>query len=174
MEVLVEDYQLELKAVECIPDIAVWSATAHIQKDVSEVMPYLNAVKEHAFYDSDNHYIIWKDGDRKYALRPHELAVSSILDRDQACDIVEQAITLINAIWAQRGEITPDYMKRTPPKLLDILKYLPSTNCRECGVQSCMAFAAGLIEGNRQLADCPTLFEDENKDNLLQLKELGC
>lgn len=173
LEVLIEGYQLELSAPECMPEVPVWSASAHIQNDVSEVMPYLNAVLDRALYDSDNQYIIWKEGGRKYALRPHELAVSSILDREQACDLVGSAVAAINQIWSKRDEIAPDYSKRTPPKLLDILKHLPRTNCRECGVPSCMAFAAELIEGNRRLEDCPPLSEEGSTDALRHLEGLG-
>ena len=173
MEALIEGYRLELSAPECMPEVPVWSAHAHIQNDVSEVMPYLNAALDRVLYDIDNQYIIWKEGGRRYALRPHELAISSILDREQACDVVEKAVATINLIWSKRGEITPDYSRRTPPKLLDILKYLPRTNCRECGVPSCMAFAAELIEGNKCLQDCPPLGEEGSTGALRHLEGFG-
>lgn len=173
VEALIEGYQLELTAPECMPEIAVWSASTHIKNDVSEVMPYLNAVLDRAFYDSDNQYIVWKEGGRKYALRPHELAISSILDREEAYDLAEKAVVVINQIWSKREEITPDYSKRTPPKLLDILKHLPRTNCRKCGVQSCMAFAAELIEGGKRLEDCPPLTEEGSLDAVRHLEGLG-
>jgi hypothetical protein len=41
-----------------MPEVPVWSASAYIQNDVSEVMPYLNAVIDRALYDSDNRYVI--------------------------------------------------------------------------------------------------------------------
>ena len=173
MEALIEDYELELNAPECMPEVPVWSAHARIQNDVSEVMPFLNAVLDRALYDVDNHYIIWKEGGRRYALRPHELAVSSILDREQARDLVEKAVAAINRIWSKRSEITPDHSRRTPPKLLDIIRYLPRTNCRACGVASCMAFAAELIEGNKRLQDCPPLCEEKGAGALRQLEDLG-
>ena len=37
----------------------------------------------------------------------------------------------------------------------DIYKLLPQTNCGECTLPNCLAFAAAVIKGNRQLADCP-------------------
>ena len=67
----------------------------------------------------------------------------------------------------------PDFSKRTPPKLLDILKQLPGANCRGCGVPSCIAFAAELIEGGKRLADCPALAEESNADALPQFEDLG-
>lgn len=170
---LIEGYDLELCAPECMPGVTIWSAKARIENDVSEAMPYLNAALDRALYGAGNQYIIWKEGGRKYALRPHELAVSSVLDREQAHELAEKAVSMINEVWGRRDEITPDYKVRIPPKLLDILKHLPRTNCRDCGLASCMAFAAELIEGNRRLADCPPLCEEGNTEAMRCLEELG-
>ena len=38
---------------------------------------------------------------------------------------------------------------------LDIFKLLPKTNCGECGVPTCMAFAMKLAAKNAELAACP-------------------
>lgn len=43
---------------------------------------------------------------------------------------------------------------------LDLYKFLPRSNCRQCGVPSCMAFAAAVIKGDKRLGDCPHLDED--------------
>ena len=40
---------------------------------------------------------------------------------------------------------------------MDILGHLDRSNCRECGVPTCMAFAALVIQGQKRLADCPRL-----------------
>ncbi len=40
---------------------------------------------------------------------------------------------------------------------LDVLKLLDNSNCRECGAKTCMAFAAAVLKGQRQLAECPKL-----------------
>ncbi len=59
--------------------------------------------------------------------------------------------------------------KRLKP--LDIFKYLPKTNCKICGEETCMAFAMKLIERGVELKDCTPLFEEskyqENKDTLI-------
>lgn len=39
----------------------------------------------------------------------------------------------------------------------DIYKLLPKSNCRQCYYPSCLAFAAAVIKGDTQLADCPYL-----------------
>lgn len=43
---------------------------------------------------------------------------------------------------------------------LQLYKLLPKTNCRQCGVPTCMAFAAAVIKGEKRLADCPHLQSD--------------
>jgi hypothetical protein len=43
---------------------------------------------------------------------------------------------------------------------LDIYRVLPKTNCRQCNVATCLAFAAGVIRGQGRLTDCPYLEKD--------------
>jgi len=43
------------------------------------------------------------------------------------------------------------------PNAVDLLKHLERSNCRECGVPTCMAFAAAVLRGERQFRDCPRL-----------------
>jgi tetrahydromethanopterin S-methyltransferase subunit A len=42
-----------------------------------------------------------------------------------------------------------------------LLKFLPKTNCRECGKRTCLAFAIELAKGKCQPDDCPTLGQPE-------------
>ena len=43
---------------------------------------------------------------------------------------------------------------------IDIFKKLPKTNCQECGVPTCMAFAMKLAAGQAELAACPYIADD--------------
>ncbi|MCP4717637.1 MAG: acetyl-CoA decarbonylase/synthase complex subunit gamma [Deltaproteobacteria bacterium] len=43
---------------------------------------------------------------------------------------------------------------------IEIFKLLPKTNCQECGVQTCMAFAMKLAAGQAELDACPYVSED--------------
>jgi hypothetical protein len=38
---------------------------------------------------------------------------------------------------------------------LEIYKHLPKTNCRKCGVPTCLAFASAVVKGGKRIADCP-------------------
>jgi len=37
---------------------------------------------------------------------------------------------------------------------LELYKYLPRTNCRKCGEGTCIAFAAKVLSGERELSEC--------------------
>ena len=50
------------------------------------------------------------------------------------------------------------------PTVMDILKALPKTNCRDCGQLSCLAFAALLQKGGIAALKCPHLPPDTLKD----------
>ena len=46
------------------------------------------------------------------------------------------------------------------PKLnntIDILKILDKSNCRECGSPTCLAFAAAVFKGQKNLDECTHL-----------------
>jgi hypothetical protein len=44
---------------------------------------------------------------------------------------------------------------------LELYKHLPKTNCGDCGISTCLAFAAAIIKEEKQLADCPHIHRDE-------------
>lgn len=43
---------------------------------------------------------------------------------------------------------------------LEVFAILPKTNCRKCGLPTCLAFAVAVIQGGKNLGDCPDLAED--------------
>jgi acetyl-CoA decarbonylase/synthase complex subunit gamma len=55
---------------------------------------------------------------------------------------------------------------------LEVYKFLPQTNCGDCGEATCMAFASHMIDRSLQLEDCPPLLEDKFRKKYLKLAEL--
>jgi ArsR family metal-binding transcriptional regulator len=56
--------------------------------------------------------------------------------------------------------------------VMELIKLLPRTNCKECGEVTCMAYAAKLAKGEVQLEACRPLFAAEFANNLTRLREL--
>ena len=56
---------------------------------------------------------------------------------------------------------------------LEAYKYLPQTNCTECGQPTCMAFASTLIDRSGKPADCPPLMKEKKyAKKLAELEKL--
>ncbi|MCW4002578.1 MAG: acetyl-CoA decarbonylase/synthase complex subunit gamma [Candidatus Bathyarchaeota archaeon] len=55
---------------------------------------------------------------------------------------------------------------------IDIYKLLPKINCKECGVDNCMAFAAKIVNREMTVDQCPPLLKKENEKSYAKLKEL--
>lgn len=46
---------------------------------------------------------------------------------------------------------------------LDVYKLLPKSNCRQCGMRTCLAFADAVFKGIKSIGECPQM---EGSDNL--------
>lgn len=164
---------MEMFSPPCDPGSPVWGARVATDADLEPLMPLVNAVKKNAMYDGRVPTVVWREGGHKYALRGRVISINNLKDRPHAERVAKKVIEELNGLWEQREQIEPDHTTRIPPKLLDVLKQLPGTNCGRCGLPSCMAFAAQLIEGEWCVEDCPPLSEEGMEGNLERLRELG-
>ena len=87
-------------------------------------------------------------------------------DNAEADKILKWLQREINQAWEQREQITPSFAPAERPQLMEVLKRLPKTNCRECGAPTCMVFAAQVVEGAKGPEDCP-LLDGEQAEQLL-------
>jgi acetyl-CoA decarbonylase/synthase complex subunit gamma len=55
---------------------------------------------------------------------------------------------------------------------IDIYKLLPKINCKECGVDNCMAFATKIVNREMTVDQCPPLLKKENEKAYGKLKDL--
>ena len=83
---IIKGFELELCEPDCFPGSPIYSARAKLSSDASRVMPYLNSVLDRALFGGEGEFLIWSDvkSKKKFALRPRELAVSSVMDRKEA------------------------------------------------------------------------------------------
>ncbi|MHB8780922.1 MAG: (Fe-S)-binding protein [Candidatus Geothermincolia bacterium] len=169
---LIEDYTTELSTPACDPGSAIYVARVSLAADVAKVLPYVNATVTRAQFLQDPPILVWKQDDHGYALRPRELSINNIEDKCAAQKLVREMVERINDIWERREEMEPSYASYSPPKVLDLFKLLPRSNCKQCGLPTCMAYATGLSKGNNTLEDCPALSGEECAEQLKALREL--
>ena len=154
---MIYHYELEILTPPCDPGSPRLVAKAHLRTDISGVLPYLNATLPGATYLPEARSLTWKDDGHHVAFHAREIAVSDVQDRDEAVQLLDGLVDLVNVTWTRRGEIVPSVAARRRPTPMDVYRLLPRTDCKECGEGGCWLFALKLVAGTRHSSDCPPL-----------------
>lgn len=160
---LLKRYRKEISRPECNPSFQSVHCIAHLDEDIREVLPYLNALLGGDQYTKDPPSVTFKVYGKLITLHPKEIAINALKDEAEADKILDWLKDQINEIWERRHEIEPRFEGPSRPKILEILKLLPKTNCHECGQPTCTVFATQLAEGGRGPENCPALSEENRR-----------
>jgi ArsR family metal-binding transcriptional regulator len=158
---LLNNYTKEMFLPKCNPSFQSVHCVAHLDKDISEVLPYLNTVLEGSDYVRLPPSLTLRIHGKLITLHSREIYVNALRDEAEAEAILEWLKKEINDAWDKRGGIEPTYEPPPVPQMLEILKLLPKTNCRKCGQPTCTVFALRAAEGIKGPEDCPELKEDK-------------
>jgi ArsR family metal-binding transcriptional regulator len=154
---LLNTYRKEVVRPECRPEAESVHCIAHLDQDIGEVIPYLNAVLGGFQFTKEPLSVSFRLHGKLIAIHPRKIAVNALKDEAEGEKIIEWLKQEINDTWERRSEIQPRFEGAPKPKVLEILRLLPRTNCRECGQPTCMVFATQAAEGGRGPKDCPPL-----------------
>lgn len=154
---LLESYRLEIFNNECMPGAMSVQCFAHLDQDVSQALPFLNAELGGFEYIKDPPSVTFRLHGKLLTVHGDKIAVNALKDEAEARKIVEWLMREINSAWENHDAITPRFEGMPRPQVIQILKHLPKTNCRECGEPTCMVFATRVAEGIKSGSDCPPL-----------------
>ena len=154
---LLQSYRKEIFRPECNPSFQSLHCFAHLEQDVGEALPYLNAALGGFEYSTEPPSVTFRVHGKIITVHPRLIAVNALKDEAEADKILEWLKREINEAWENRATIEPCYTGLPRPQLLEILKLLPRTNCKKCGTPTCMVFAAQVVEGGKGAEDCPEL-----------------
>ena len=168
---LLHDYKItKVGRSFCNPE---WVAViAELSDDISEVFPYLNAVVKNAVYTPEAQNLNFKVDAGAVSLMPREINVGQVTCEEDGIKLLDYVKQLINDTWEKRASITPVYERKEEIKAKDILDLLPKTNCRDCGLPTCFAFAVALLKGQKRLSDCSALSKPEFAEDKVALARL--
>jgi ArsR family metal-binding transcriptional regulator len=172
MKELITHYETEIIEPGCSPGSGRYGLRIVVVEDISEVMPYINSAADNAWYDHENRTLILKEPGQAYALRPHEIRMARLAEPSRATEISREVVAKINALWADRHRIHPRFDTRKQPSVIDVLRLLPRTNCRECGHATCLAFAAALRSSEADVDDCLPIRDGKHDPQRQKLAEL--
>jgi len=154
---LLTGYSLEIFKSKCHSEAKGVHCFAHLHDDVREVLPYLNTVFGGFIYTKEPPALTLKSYGKLITIHPEKIAVNALSDSEEAEKIVAWLQREINETWERRAEIEPSTESMRQPLLIEVLKLLPKTNCRQCSEPTCMVFATRVIEGSKDHNDCPPL-----------------
>jgi ArsR family metal-binding transcriptional regulator len=173
---LVNSYRIEIFNNECMPGALTVQCFAHLDQDAGPALPYLNAVLGGFEYVREPPSVTFRSQGKLITVHGRKIAVNALKDEEEARKIVDWLVREINAAWERRADIAPCFQGMPRPRMIDILRLLPKTNCRVCGAPTCMVFATQVAEGAKDQTDCPPL-DAENRVKLaayLKPFQLGC
>lgn len=169
---LIRGYTIEMVEAKCRPGTNRFSLRLHLDQDIAAALPYLNAAWKAEFYDHQAQALTHDMETRHYAVRPREVLVAPVADRAEAETEARKAVARINDVWRCRAGVVPSESCRVRPSLMEIYRLLPRSNCGQCGLPSCMAFAAALRQGEVEPEACEPLQERDGRQGADQLRRL--
>jgi len=161
---LIQKWEKELTKSKCNPKQEGVHCIIHVDGDLTEVIPYLNAELGGDFCSQDPPYVTFKIYGKLLTVHPHKIAINALKDEEEANKVANWIVGEINRIWENKDKITPTYEIPKKPQPIEILKRLPKTNCQKCGCPTCLVFATHICEGIKTLDDCPEIEENKKKD----------
>lgn len=161
---LLSGYTIQIKrAAACKPGDDPLYGIVRLNEDIREIFPYLNTDLGAIGYNHDLPAMMLRMNGRQIALNPREITISPVADARDAEEVMGWLMGKINMLWEKRHEITPSYKADTVPKVFEVLRLLPRTNCGECGLGTCMVFASLLVQREKIPEDCPPLTTENRK-----------
>jgi ArsR family metal-binding transcriptional regulator len=97
--------------------------------------------------------------------------VGGFENRTQAVLFFDELSAYINAISDKKASLTPNHKRHKPVPVMEIFKLLPRSNCRKCGLPTCLAYAAALRKGEIPMEKCPWMC-DPKSENVMKINAL--
>jgi len=158
---LLKGYKKEIFRPECNPHFESLHCFAYLENDIGEVIPYLNTVFGGTAYQKDPPSVMFQINGRLIAVHSNKIAINALKNEAEADKILQWLVNEINETWEKRRDIQPSESTAERPKLIEVLKLLPRTNCRACGYPTCMVFSSLVVQGLKDSDDCPPLNADK-------------
>ncbi len=170
---LIETYDLVIEVSGHSAEEFEYEVIARLSVDIGPALPYLNAVLKSGTYFPDAPAFSWRLDSHNVGFWADRIAADHLESREQAKEVIDRLVKLVNDTWEKRGELTPDATTHENLQPLELFRLLPRTNCKECGEASCFNFALKLAAGQVELPSCKPLFRDAGYDGQrVQLESL--
>ncbi len=159
----------------CMADEKKIRLIGYFDRDITEILPYLNAVIKGASYNKGASTLTYAKERRLINFYNIKITIAKADNIIDAWHILDEVKVLINDTYKNRAGIKPNYEEKVKVTALQIYGWLPKTNCRACGEATCLAFACRLLLGEQKLSRCISLSTEskfvENKKIMQEMAE---
>ena len=159
----------------CMADEKKIRLIAFFDRDISELLPYLNAVIKGASYNKNAPTLTYAKERRLINFYNIKITIAKADDIIDAWKVLDEVKELINRTYKNKDTIKPNYEEKVKVTALQIYGWLPKNNCKACGEATCLAFAVKLLHGEQKLENCKPLFTEikfaENKQIMQEMAE---
>lgn len=158
----------------CMADEKKIRLIGYFNRDIAEILPYLNTVIKGASYNKGASTLTYAKERRLINLYNIKITIAKADDIIDAWHILTEIKALINNTYKNRENIKPNYEEKVKVTALQIYGWLPKTNCRACGEATCLAFACRLLLGEQKLPKCvPLSTEQKFAENRKIMQEMA-
>ena len=152
----------------CMADEKKIRLIGYFERNITEILPYINAVIKGASYNKGASTLTYAKERRLINLYNIKITIAKADDIIDAWHILDEIRALINNTYKNRSSIKPNYEEKVKVTALQIYGWLPKSNCKVCGEATCLAFACRLLLGEQKLSNCTPLsteskFSENNK-----------
>jgi ArsR family metal-binding transcriptional regulator len=159
----------------CMADEKKIRLIGYFDRDITEMLPYINAVIKGASYNKGASTLTYAKERRLINLYNIKITIAKADDIIDAWVVLDEVKKLVNDTYGRRNTIKPSYEEKVKVTALQIYGWLPKTNCRACGEATCLAFACRLLLGEQKLSKCAPLSTEsrfaENKEIMQEMAE---
>ena len=160
-----------MQLLPCIADTTKFRIIARVSPPLGGALKLLEPLFPRARYsDKIGALIIQKNNIMITAYSTGNVTMTMIRSEREAKDVLDDLRNTINNAIAKG--ITPVPREKVKVDHAEIFQYLPKTDCRICGEQSCYSFAIRLVGGETALDKCTPLLDAKFATNLEHLKTL--
>jgi ArsR family metal-binding transcriptional regulator len=159
----------------CVADVDRIKFIAQADRPLGEVLSILYLYLPNANYSEGLGMVSYKQNRRLATVfSTGKIGMTYVKDKQEAERLVEELRGLINrAITYHIIHGSPDSKLIDAKRRLSVKTVydsLPRTNCKECGEDSCYAFAIRLTNGDQSLDSCKPLLSTSNIDKATLLR----
>lgn len=141
----------------CLAEPGKIIVTGKPSRPRNEILPYLATLPNVIGFNPETLTLTLRRQPGFITLYTQRVSITQVKDVAEGFELLGALTEAINATWEHRHELKPIRTRKRPSGHLDIYALLPQTNCKQCGEATCLAFAVGLVTGQRTQTECVPL-----------------